>query len=87
MWVRSTNLKMGICVRMPRIRGSAEFMDRLSTERQRVDLFLQLTKDGMSSVRAMAVIDVQAPIRGMDGTEEPDERTPESRRLDETPAA
>jgi len=47
---------------MPRFSESAEFAAHRSTERQRVELFLRLTHEGMSTAQAMAVIDEESPF-------------------------
>ena len=55
---------------MPHLRGSAEFVAHLSTERQRVELFLRLTQEGMSAAQALAVIDEEAPFTNVDRADE-----------------
>lgn len=58
---------------MPRFSESAEFMAHLTTERQRVALFVRLTLEGMSAAQAMAVIDEEAPFTKVDRADvEPD---------------
>lgn len=68
---------MGIWALMPTFYESAEYAARRAMARDRVDLFHRLTREGMSSVQALEVIDEEMPFVTVDDADEdPDAASP-----------